>query len=70
MLTLGVETSCDDTSLAILKDGNQILGMVSQDQEEFHIKYGGVVPEIASRVHLEAINPLFDELLVATGIDK
>ena len=70
MITLGIETSCDDTSLAILKDENQVLGMVSQDQEEFHIKYGGVVPEIASRVHLEAINPLFDELLNTTGLKK
>jgi len=69
MLTLGIETSCDDTSLAILENGDRVLGMVSQDQEEFHIKYGGVVPEIASRVHLDVINPLYKELIKKVDIE-
>jgi N6-L-threonylcarbamoyladenine synthase len=68
MITLGIETSCDDTSLAFLENGSKVLAMVSQDQEEFHIKYGGVVPEIASRIHLDVINPLYVELLGKSGI--
>ncbi|MFH1516030.1 MAG: tRNA (adenosine(37)-N6)-threonylcarbamoyltransferase complex transferase subunit TsaD [bacterium] len=67
-ITLGIETSCDDTSLALVNQDGQVLGMVSQDQEEFHREYGGVVPEIASRIHLEVINPLFTQLLKKTGI--
>ncbi len=67
-ITLGIETSCDDTSLALVDETGRVLGMVSQDQEAFHKEYGGVVPEIASRVHLEVINPLFKRLLEKTRI--
>ncbi len=51
-----------------MNESGVVLGMVSQDQEEFHQEYGGVVPEIASRVHLEVINPLFKRLMEKTGL--
>jgi N6-L-threonylcarbamoyladenine synthase len=55
MLTLGIETSCDETSAAVIRDGNCILSNVISSQIETHQPYGGVVPEIASRKHLENI---------------
>lgn len=57
MRVLGIETSCDDTSIACLDEG-RVLACCNAGQEEFHQQYGGVVPEIAARSHLEAIDPL------------
>ncbi len=51
MLLLGIETSCDDTAAAVVRDGRAVLSNVSTNQDEFHAKYGGIVPEIASRRH-------------------
>lgn len=59
-LTMGIETSCDETSVAILKDGRDLLSNVISSQIEIHKVFGGVVPEIASRHHLENINPVTD----------
>ena len=63
MITLGIETSCDETSFAILKNGNQVLSNVVFSSLDEHKKYGGVVPEIASRSHLEVLLPCFQEAL-------
>ncbi len=63
MLTLGIETSCDETSVAIVRDGREILINLIASQVEAHQLFGGVVPEIASRKHLEMLNPLLDAAL-------
>ncbi|MBF0409395.1 MAG: tRNA (adenosine(37)-N6)-threonylcarbamoyltransferase complex transferase subunit TsaD [Candidatus Riflebacteria bacterium] len=68
MITLGIESSCDDTSLAIVQDGVKILGNIISSQIEVHRRFGGVVPEVASRKHLEAINPLLEELFKTSGV--
>jgi len=60
---LALETSCDETAAAISKDGLSILANVVASQIDWHRKFGGVVPEIASRKHLELINPVIDEAL-------
>lgn len=67
---LGVESSCDDTSAAVVKNGRQVLSNVIASQIPIHQKYGGVVPEIASRSHVEALMPVIDEALATSGIDK
>ncbi|MBR3249872.1 MAG: tRNA (adenosine(37)-N6)-threonylcarbamoyltransferase complex transferase subunit TsaD [Clostridia bacterium] len=56
ILTLGIESSCDETSVAVVKNGREILSNVIDSQIKIHEKYGGVVPEIASRNHIEAIS--------------
>jgi N6-L-threonylcarbamoyladenine synthase len=63
MLTLGVETTCDETSVAVLKDGRKILSNVVASSLNEHRRFGGVVPEIASRSHLEVILPCLDRAL-------
>ncbi|NLY81362.1 MAG: tRNA (adenosine(37)-N6)-threonylcarbamoyltransferase complex transferase subunit TsaD [Clostridiales bacterium] len=62
-LTMGIETSCDETAIAILADGRDILSNVISSQIDIHKNFGGVVPEIASRHHLENINGVLDEAL-------
>ncbi len=62
-LTLGIETSCDETAAAVIKNGTDILSNVVLSQIDIHQKYGGVVPEIASRHHIEAIFPVINEAL-------
>lgn len=69
VIILGIETSCDDTSAAVVKNGRQILSNVVSSQTELHRKYGGVVPEIASRKHVEAIIPVIDQALEDAGMD-
>lgn len=59
-LVLAIETSCDDTAIAILKEGKVILSNIISSQIKNHAKYGGVVPELASRLHAEKINALID----------
>jgi N6-L-threonylcarbamoyladenine synthase len=61
MLVLGIETSCDETAAAIVADGAEILSSVVASQIPTHAKYGGVVPELASREHLRKIEPVVDE---------
>ena len=63
MKLLAIETSCDETSAAVVKDGKEVLSSIVASQVEFHRKYGGIVPEIASRKHIEVINPIIKEAL-------
>jgi N6-L-threonylcarbamoyladenine synthase len=63
-LILGIETSCDDTCAAVVKNGKEILSSVISSQNEIHEKYGGVVPEIASRKHIEMIDIVIKEALL------
>ncbi|MCB9478092.1 MAG: tRNA (adenosine(37)-N6)-threonylcarbamoyltransferase complex transferase subunit TsaD [Deltaproteobacteria bacterium] len=63
MRILAIESSCDDTSAAVVDDGRVVLSCVVSSQDAFHAKYGGVVPELASRRHLEMIGPVVDEAL-------
>lgn len=68
MLVLGIETSCDETAAAIVRDGREILSSVIASQVETHKRFGGVVPEIASREHLDKIVPIVDEAFAQAGI--
>ena len=68
MLILGIETSCDETSAAVVEDGRNILSNVVSSQVKLHRKFWGVVPEIASRKHLEMIIPVIEESLKKAGI--
>ncbi|MEK6569467.1 MAG: tRNA (adenosine(37)-N6)-threonylcarbamoyltransferase complex transferase subunit TsaD [candidate division NC10 bacterium] len=66
-LTLGIETSCDETAAAVLKDGRQIRSSVIASQEALHAPFGGIVPELASRRHVEAVWPVVREALTRAG---
>jgi len=66
-LILGIESSCDETSVSVLEDGRKILSNVISSQIDIHKLYGGVVPEIASRKHLEVINSVIKESLDIAG---
>jgi N6-L-threonylcarbamoyladenine synthase len=68
MLCLGIETSCDETAVALLKDGRLLAEKLSS-QESRHALFGGVVPELASREHLRALWPMFDQLMAETGVE-
>jgi len=67
MKILGIESSCDETAAAVVRDGREILSNVVASQVDLHRKYGGVVPELASRKHVEAILPVVDEALGRAG---
>jgi N6-L-threonylcarbamoyladenine synthase len=67
-LILGIETSCDETSAAVIGDGRIILSNIISSQIDIHSKYGGVVPEIASRKHVELIIPVIDDALKTAGV--
>ena len=67
-LVLGLETSCDETSAAVIADGRRILSNVISSQIPIHQKYGGVVPELASRRHLENVVPVVDQALAEAGM--
>jgi N6-L-threonylcarbamoyladenine synthase len=56
MLVLGLETSCDDTAAAVLQDGNKLLSNIINDQTSIHSKYGGIVPELAGRSHIDQVH--------------
>src|SRR5215813_13149725 len=64
---LGIESSCDETAAAVVEDGSRILSSVVSSQMGTHAKYGGVVPELASREHLRAIVPVVREALESAG---
>jgi N6-L-threonylcarbamoyladenine synthase len=66
---LGIETSCDETAVAIVRDGAEIESNVIASQTDLHARYGGVMPEQASRAHLRAILPTLDEAFSAAGLD-
>ena len=63
IITLGIESSCDETSVAVVKNGREVLSNVINSQIKIHEKFGGVVPEIASRNHIEAISGVTEEAL-------
>ena len=67
-LILGIETSCDETAAAVLEEGGRILSSVIASQLETHGKYGGVVPELASREHLRTIVPVVREAMSQAGL--
>ncbi|NLM16670.1 MAG: tRNA (adenosine(37)-N6)-threonylcarbamoyltransferase complex transferase subunit TsaD [Candidatus Riflebacteria bacterium] len=69
MKILGIESSCDDTSVAIVEDGVRILGSKISSQIEIHRRFGGVVPEVASRKHLEALLPILKEVLEEASLE-
>ena len=68
ILVLGIETSCDETSIAVVKNGRELLSNVIATQIEIHARFGGVVPEVASRNHLLAIDSVLDEALSKAGV--
>ena len=68
MLVLGIETSCDETAAAVLADGQKILSSVVASQDQIHAPYGGVVPELASRRHVEVILPVLEKALGEAGV--
>jgi N6-L-threonylcarbamoyladenine synthase len=68
IITLGIESSCDETSIAILKNGREVLSNIINTQIEIHKAYGGVVPEIASRKHIENISDVMKEALKQANI--
>ena len=63
IITLGIESSCDETSVAVVKNGRDVLSNVINSQIKIHEKFGGVVPEIASRNHVEAISDVTKQAL-------
>ena len=67
-MILGIESSCDDTAAAVVEDGARVLSSVVSSQDELHARYGGVVPELASRSHIEAIIPVVDTALGRAGV--
>ena len=68
MLVLGIETSCDETAAAVLKDGKELLSNVISDQIQIHSQYGGVVPELAGRSHIERIHLVIKQSLKEAGV--
>jgi N6-L-threonylcarbamoyladenine synthase len=68
MLVLAIETSCDETAAAVVRDGRTVLSSIVASQVAIHAEYGGVVPEIASRKHLESIVPVVEEALKTSGV--
>ena len=68
MNILGIETSCDETAAAVVADGREIRSNIVASQVELHAKYGGIVPELASRKHVEAINYIVDQSMAEAGM--
>jgi tRNA N6-adenosine threonylcarbamoyltransferase len=68
VITLGIETSCDETAVAVVEDGFQVRSNLIARQEHLHERYGGVVPEVAARAHVESLNPLMERALREAGI--
>ncbi|MEG1584368.1 MAG: tRNA (adenosine(37)-N6)-threonylcarbamoyltransferase complex transferase subunit TsaD, partial [Anaerovorax sp.] len=68
-ITLAIESSCDETSVAVLAEGRQVLSNIIASQIDVHKVFGGVVPEIASRHHLDNINLVFQQALEQGGVD-
>ncbi|HIV63548.1 MAG TPA: tRNA (adenosine(37)-N6)-threonylcarbamoyltransferase complex transferase subunit TsaD [Firmicutes bacterium] len=70
VLVLGIESSCDETSAAVVRNGRECLSNVIASQIDIHRRFGGVVPEIAGRNHLLAVMPVIDEALSKAGVKK
>jgi N6-L-threonylcarbamoyladenine synthase len=68
-LVLGIETSCDETAASVVANGTEVLSSVVSSQVDLHARFGGVVPEIASRAHVELLTPVVAEALVEAGVD-
>ena len=66
---LAIESSCDETAAAVVRNGREVLSNIIFSQIDLHTIYGGVVPEIASRKHIEKINQVIEEALVGGGCD-
>jgi len=66
---LAIETSCDETSAAVVRNGREVLSNIISSQIDIHKRFGGVVPEVASRKHLENISPVIDEALLSAGVE-
>jgi N6-L-threonylcarbamoyladenine synthase len=67
-LILGIETSCDETAAAVVRDGVEILGQRVASQVDLHARFGGVIPEVASRSHLEVVFPVIEDALAEAGV--
>ena len=67
MLILGIESSCDETAAAVVRDGREVLSSVIHTQIALHAPHGGVVPEIASRSHIEKIAPVIRRAIEEAG---
>src|SRR5689334_3919132 len=63
MKVLGIETSCDETAAAVVENGERLLSNAVASSMDLHVQYGGVVPEIAARSHIEVINPIIKQAL-------
>jgi N6-L-threonylcarbamoyladenine synthase len=68
VITLGIETSCDETAVAVVEDTFHVRSNLIARQEHLHERYGGVVPEVAARAHVEALNPLMERALTDAGV--
>ncbi len=69
MRILGIETSCDETAAAVVEDGRRVISSVVSSQIELHVPFGGVVPEIAGRAHVQRMNPVIRQALEQAGSD-
>ena len=69
MNILAIESSCDETAVAVIKDGTEILSNIIASQVEIHARYGGVVPEVAARSHIEVIIPVIEQALEEAKVD-
>src|SRR5271169_1938140 len=69
MFFLGIETSCDETAAAVFTDDLRICSSVIASQTDFHARFGGVVPEVAARAHLQRLLPVVDEALRGASVD-
>src|SRR5436190_9819259 len=70
MRILGIETSCDETAAAVVEKGTTVLSSVVSSQVDLHARFGGVVPEIASRAHLDLLGPVVAEAMVEAGVER
>ena len=68
ILILGIESSCDETAAAVTRNGREVLSNIIYSQIDLHTIYGGVVPEIASRKHIEKINQVTSQALKEAGV--
>lgn len=68
MLILGIESSCDDTGVALVEDGQRVVAGARASQEDLHARYGGIVPEVACRAHYETLLPLLEQVTSEAGV--
>ena len=69
MKILGIESSCDETAAAVVENGQRLLSNIVHSQIDIHTQYGGVVPEVAARSHIEMINPVIEKALSDASCD-